>query len=432
MSGWGAKLTAKLNTLLETSSKESQQTLAQWIGFNRKHASAFADALGAALSSSTSSVSRRNVLLSVVNEVIMLEKQTNNTAKWGKLADLRTAMGETVLRVADQLPPEKLSEYLGQWDVENVFGGPTLIHQIKRKIAQQKELEETRTTSSDKETDLQNQVIESEKQLEEGPSAEEKEQESTEPPLKEGHEEKRRLHKPEPASTNDIGLVSPLILRENTHVSPSAAVAVEYDFEKSNIPQRSVEPKEFLEPCRAIATLQIARDLSNDAALQLSSLLSSLPQDIRSVIAESAEQGGLSSKELLSKIDEATLRDFTMRTSASLLDMDLQEQLQNIRTFREVITKQMQARKQLVHLLIQSRCQFGADKAAAAFESTQDIRTALGKRTQLLQDAMELEGLDVEHIRKHNNVIVKKEDEEALPELSWYKSSANSKRPKME
>jgi hypothetical protein len=45
---------------------------------------------------------------------------------------------------------------------------------------------------------------------------------------------------------------------------------------------------------------------------------------------------------------------------------------------------------------------------------------------------MELEGLDVEHIRKHNNVIVKKEDEEALPELSWYKSSANSKRPKME
>jgi hypothetical protein len=430
MSGWGAKLTAKLNTLMETSSKESQQTLAQWIGFNRKHASAFADALAAALSSSSASVSRRNVLLSVVHEVIMLEKQTNNTAKWEKLADLRTVMGETILRVADQLHPERLSEYLEQWDTGNVFGGPTLIHQIKRKIAQQKELEETKITSN-KETESQNQAMESVKQEE--PSVEhEEEQVSTEPPLKQRREEQGQLERPEPVSTKDIGLASPLILRENTRVSPSAAVAVEYDFEKSNIPQRSVEPKEFLEPCRAIATLQIARDLSNDAALQLSSLLSGLPQDIRSVIAESAEQGGLSSKELLSKIDEATLRDYTMRTPASLLDMDLLEQLQNIRTFREVITKQMQARKQLVHLLIQSRCQFGADKAAAAFESTEGIRTALGKRTQLLQDAMELEGLDVEHIRKHNNATVKEEEEEALPELSWYQSSTNSKRPKVE
>jgi hypothetical protein len=44
-SNWGPKLEKKLNALADSASKESIQTLANWIGFNRKHAAVIAQVL---------------------------------------------------------------------------------------------------------------------------------------------------------------------------------------------------------------------------------------------------------------------------------------------------------------------------------------------------------------------------------------------------
>ncbi len=75
-SSWGSKLEAKLSALGETSSTESLQALAKWIGFNRKHASIFAVKLKEAVEKATTG--RRNVYLYVINDVL---KQEHGEAK---------------------------------------------------------------------------------------------------------------------------------------------------------------------------------------------------------------------------------------------------------------------------------------------------------------------------------------------------------------
>jgi hypothetical protein len=70
-------------------------------------------------------------------------------------------------------------------------------------------------------------------------------------------------------------------------------------------------------------------------------------------------------------------------------------------------------------LLIQSRCDFGANDAAAAFYQGDRAKEELKKRKQILMDAMELEGLDVDEEDKGqaSEAVV----EEELPPFTWYK-----------
>lgn len=48
-SNWGKKLEKKLNGLADSASKESIQTLANWVAFNRKHATIIATVLTGSL-----------------------------------------------------------------------------------------------------------------------------------------------------------------------------------------------------------------------------------------------------------------------------------------------------------------------------------------------------------------------------------------------
>jgi replicative superfamily II helicase len=151
-----------------------------------------------------------------------------------------------------------------------------------------------------------------------------------------------------------------------------------------------VEAREFLEPCKAIASLQIARDLRHDAAVQLSSRLSAIPEEIKEFCLDAETSGSTleNSEEQASK--------FATMLGDDILDTDMDEALENCKSFMSIVEQQQQARKQLIHLFIQSRCQFGSDEAAETLYGLDAILEKLKERKQLLSDAMDLEGLDFE------------------------------------
>ena len=109
------------------------------------------------------------------------------------------------------------------------------------------------------------------------------------------------------------------------------------------IPLGKVDAKEFLAPCKAIATLQIARDLRNDNAVQVLSLLNALPEDAQVLCKEVDKEVKETGKPY--ELPEAKARELAIKTSERLLDMDLDEQLQNVRTFIELVEKQREARQ---------------------------------------------------------------------------------------
>ena len=115
--------------------------------------------------------------------------------------------------------------------------------------------------------------------------------------------------------------------------------------------------------------------------------------------------------------------------------MDLDEQLQNAQTFMEIVQNQRDARQRLIYLLIWSRCRFGANEAAEAFMKLDDqdkgISQQLRDRKRTLLDAMELEGLDFEEIKKADDNKKKdktKRKEQELPPLTWYNSGNNNEK----
>jgi hypothetical protein len=206
----------------------------------------------------------------------------------------------------------------------------------------------------------------------------------------------------------------------------SASKVITYDFDSKGIPEQPVDPKLLLEYSREVATLQIARDLRNDTAVQLSSLLSAMPEDVRRACAEAAEHGGT----LPTPLSKVQARDFSKRTNEAIMEMDLEEQFQNVTTFSQIVQRQRQARQHLIQSLIQSRCKFGADEAAEAFYQVDHHKAELLRRRQILIDAMELEGLDVENQATATSTADAAEDEVAL--LSWYPRPPNTKRTKVE
>ena len=191
-----------------------------------------------------------------------------------------------------------------------------------------------------------------------------------------------------------------------------------------NVPQGKVESRQFLEPCKAIATLQIARDLRSDSAVQLSSLLKNLPEDIQATY-----------KSGNTELDEATIRDLSLRMPSKLLDLDLEEQCQTVKQYQAIAEKQQAAREHLIHLLVKSRCQFGSQDAAKEFLELAEIFQKLKERQSELTDALELEGMDNEIDNTDFEAAFKE-----LPKFKWYQPDgendgaveSDSKKPRIE
>jgi hypothetical protein len=136
-SSWGPKLEKKLRGLADSASKESIQTLATWIGFNRKHAPVIAQVFFDSLKSSNPT--RQWVYWQIIHEVLV--SKHNDPEKWDKLLDLRTSIGDVAVIPAirefgaNVVAATKLEPLLKEWDEHNVFGGPTLVSQIRRMIS---------------------------------------------------------------------------------------------------------------------------------------------------------------------------------------------------------------------------------------------------------------------------------------------------------
>ena len=378
---WGQKLQSKFSTLSDSSSKESLQALAKWIGFNRKHGAAFCQTFVTAITTDTAHQAR---YLSCISLVCLLEH--GNSKKWDRLNDLRIKLAETVILPTVPLLQEEgrkeLASCLKEWDNANSFGGPTIINQIRKKLQQKQEVpkKEEQVKEASKEPDVVDIT---------------------------GDDDEKETS-PEEIAEADL---SPSTRRPSlTHMD---STRIDYDFEATGVPAKTVRPKEFNEPCMTIANLSILRDLRNDGALQLSSQLSSLPEDIRKVCARIGEGEKVD-------LDDATTHDFARRMNPALLDVDIQEQLNNIQEFRQIVGKTRMARKSLITMLQQSRCEFGADEAAEAFLGADGANAELRARQQILADAMELEGVEPPKLK----AIETKE----LAPLTWYESDTKRQR----
>ena len=157
--------------------------------------------------------------------------------------------------------------------------------------------------------------------------------------------------------------------------------------------------KELQDPCRSVATFQIARELHNDTAQKIASLLSELPEPVRTYLQQQQQQqqpkdDSESTPPPLPK--EETIRDWSLQVSDAALDLDLEDQLANVQLFANVVEQQRKARQLLIVLLIRSRCRFGSAEAAQAM-MTRALQAApeLQRRKQVLVDAMDLEGLEL-------------------------------------
>lgn len=156
--------------------------------------------------------------------------------------------------------------------------------------------------------------------------------------------------------------------------------------------------------------------------MQLASLLKALPEDIKELCEDAEKETKESGQPYELPADKA--REMSLRVSEKLLDMNLDEQLQNARTFLEIVGNQREARQRLIYLLIRSRCRFGANEAAEAFTNLDQISKELKDRKNTLLDAMALEGLDFEETKEEKDKA--KRNEKELPPLTWYKKESES------
>ena len=154
MSSWGSKLEKKLKALADSASKESMQTLAHWVWFNRKNAAAFASTFRDALIA-TNTDTRQWLYWQVVSECLFNNR--DNAEKWERASDLRTTLGEVAVVPALQglgtrALTDKVEGLLKQWDEDNVFGGPTIVGQIRRLLTTPQGSVEQATVDSPKDT----------------------------------------------------------------------------------------------------------------------------------------------------------------------------------------------------------------------------------------------------------------------------------------
>jgi hypothetical protein len=447
-SSWGAKLQSKLDALSNASSNESCQALAKWIGFNRKQLTAhFAPVLVRALQSD-----KQPVILHVLNETLLLER--DNAAKWDKLGDVRLAVGEQVLLRSVshlwQVSKDRMLGWLGtDWEEAGVFGErPTFAEQLRRALrstlttaaAESGDGEGADKAHTDEGTgaalhtaiaapasapaDDEGESAKASKDPTSEDAGPKASSSSSSPKRGVSKNSKRTASSPPPPqATTTAADAAPPSTGDgpaSSAATAAATAAAPFDFESRGIPPADVDPDDLLRHSRQIATLQIGRDLRNDNAVQLSSLLASLPSEVRTLLLpkEGDEEDELANAKTIA-LDEHTARDLSGKVNPALLDMDLDEQLHDVLHFRELVLKQQIERRKLIELLIASRCNFGARDAAEAFSKADRSMAELVERRQVLLDAMELEGLDVateEETSASKDVTL-----DELPPLTWYR-----------
>lgn len=421
---WSKRLEQRLSALADGASKESLQTLSRWITFNRKHALHTLGALKQVMLSENTTTSRLWLCWQLIDQVLMLDK--DDGTKFNRTEDLRIMMGEhVVIPTADCLSEKeilnKVKPLIQQWDTINVFGGPTLTNQVKRAVASaaqssRKDTKPEAQTRNDVDNDSGDEVL--------APSDDLKTQDNS----TEG--ETIPIPIPIPMSTKELEKENTVdfpaksdsnTLEKRNTTSNTETTQVEFDFDKAGIPEGRVEAREFLEPCKAVATLQITRDLRSESTVQMKSWFQSIPNDIREDMKARYEKETQINDGVLPALDDSKVEHYSLGLSREILDLDVEEALENVRSFREIVQKLKSARKRLIHLLIKSRCNFGSNQAAEAFYEVNVQQEKLQKRRELLIDAMDLEGLEPPKQEENEN-------ERELEGFTWFNPDEPAKK----
>ena len=137
------------------------------------------------------------------------------------------------------------------------------------------------------------------------------------------------------------------------------------------VPEAKVEPSQFLDACKVIASIQITRDLGSDAAMNLSSALSNIPPEVEeacnTILEQQKQNDGQDETTPTSVMELLSNPEVLSNLPDEVLDLDLKYARQSLQTYREAIRQQRKARLQCLKLLLASRCSFGSMDAARAF-----------------------------------------------------------------
>jgi hypothetical protein len=189
----------------------------------------------------------------------------------------------------------------------------------------------------------------------------------------------------------------------------SAVAAVDtFDFENEGISQETVPVQDLVRACKAVATLQITRDMRNESSHNLTSILSGVPKDVLDACRLERDRqraDGISENVDFKQLGLNAIPD-------EVLDLDIARALANVKLHREIIQRQREFKKECIELLIKSRCNFGSMEAASLFYELEEVREKLNKRKALVLDAMELEGIESEAMEEGSNNNENKDDDE--------------------
>lgn len=448
--------------------------------FNRKKCEGMGEGLLLAINecATTDNAAARLMLLLRIIHLVLLSncptfagEDAGDADKWEKSSQLRLRLGEITIMplwkalatsfekkedatMVDQYPSE-IKGMVEEWKEHNVFGGPTVCEEYKkgwsralkevadaRAGGESTATESTAAVGAAENTSTTNSLANEEddaskkeplSQVDQLPAAKESNHNETTENVDENTVIAGEIVDKNQEMTNTLDAVvenipAPSAVADNgdgkavraTKRESIATVDVEVDFE--GVEEAKVEPTQFLDACKVIASIQITRDLGSDAAMNLSSALSSIPSELEEACNTilTQQQNGQ---------DETPITDLLSSESLSnlpdeVLDLDLKYARKSLQTYKEAIRQQRKARLQCLHLLLQSRCSFGSMDAARAFcggdgsdVSMDTVLEKLKKRKEILVDAMALEGLDVEEDDEEKKT---EKEEDAFKPLSWF------------
>lgn len=417
------KLSGRLSNLQLNASKESVQTLAKWMSFNRKFASVLSKALLDRILKAEPP--RKLLYLSVAHEVLVADSES--PMKWERMENFRKIIGEMLVGPAIEnilesalsassleghAAVEKITVMSQQWDTKQSCGNKTsnILETVKNLLERNYEnspSEKDETTSDAKNS---SETSPADNNVAGGglpePSF------SDEPSVAVDAVDIKNVPEKisEPADEQSKTDESPT--KDNAKKEP-----YDFDFESEGVEFGKVQAQDFLEPCKSIATMQIAREIRNDTAARLMSVLQSIPKEVEEFAAAQLKKSDDDKDDDEKKKDRMKALEQLPALPDEVLDVDITEALAEVKQFRDVVLRQRQARKRCIDLLIKSRCRFGSTEAAQEFFEIGKRIAQVKKRKLLLSDAMELEGLDFEGEGEDEG----EGEEEILEPLSWFK-----------
>jgi len=217
---------------------------------------------------------------------------------------------------------------------------------------------------------------------------------------------KRKVEDSDHDNLVNVGDSSPNLTFMEQDDSP---IVDELDYQ--SIPFGKIEIHELDIPNKAIATMQITRDLHGESTTRLSALISSIPQSIFDTCL-AIKESNTTVADALKSLDVQALPD-------EFLDVDVDQALDSLRLYKNIIAKQKEARKKCIELLIKSQGEIGFSclEAAKLYYTMDSKLTFLNKRKEMIRDAMELEGLDFDATLTE---ISTEADDDGQREFSWF------------